>query len=214
MLARLQANALHTSTKLTCGRHLATMASARRHRIVAVDAWVKPPHFDFDHDLTEYDQTSPEQLPERIKDATIVICSGTYITKQGIESAPNLQFISCNGTGTNTIDKETARERGISVSRVPAQNTDSVSEHAFALYYAIRRHIVELHAITMDGTTWSGNYLLNRKLGQPPRTNAEETLVVIGYGAIGMVSSSNALSHLPVNKQQVRTLKGSVKLWE
>lgn len=169
------------------------MASIRRHNIVAVDAWVKPPQLDFDHDLTEYDQTSPEQLPERIRDATIIICSGTYITKQGIESAPNLQLISCNGTGTNTIDKETACQHGISVSRVPAQNTDSVSEHAFALYYAIRRHIVELHAITMDGKTWAQNYLLNKKLGQPPRTNAEETLVVIGYGAIGIVLISWSL---------------------
>ena len=165
------------------------MSAVRRHKIVAVDGWVKPPQFDFDHDLTEYDQTSPDQLSERIKYATIVICSGTYITKAGIESSPNLQLIACNGTGTDTIDKETAREHGISVCRVPAQNTDSVSEHAFALYYAIRRHLVEMNAITMDGKTWAGNYLLNKKLGQPPRTNAEETLVVIGYGAIGIVNA-------------------------
>ena len=71
------------------------------------------------------------------------------------------------------------------VCRVPAQNTDSVSEHAFALYYAIRRRIVEMHNIAMDGKTWANDNLLARRLGNPPRTNAEETLVVIGYGALG-----------------------------
>ncbi|KAK3112201.1 hypothetical protein LTR53_011765 [Teratosphaeriaceae sp. CCFEE 6253] len=36
----------------------------------------------------------------------------------------------------------------------------------------------------MDGSTWSTGAAF-KHLGQPPRTNAEETLVVIGYGAIG-----------------------------
>lgn len=60
-----------------------------------------------------------------------------------------------------------------------------MSEHAFALYFAIRRHIVDMHNIAMDGKTWATESLVAARLGKPPRTNAEETLVVIGYGALG-----------------------------
>jgi glycerate dehydrogenase len=160
------------------------MANAK-HKVVILDDWVKPPQFNFKHEIRSYSQTNVRELADRIKDATIIIISGTKITREGIENAPRLQLIACNGTGTDHIDTQAAREHGVAVCRVPAQNTDSVSEHAFALYYSIRRRVVEMHHITMDGITWSANTQLARKLGNPPRTNAEETLVIIGYGALG-----------------------------
>lgn len=159
--------------------------AGRRHNIIALDNWVKPPQLSFDHDSAHYSGTSVAELPERMKDATVIIVSGTKVTREGIEKAPHLQLIACNGTGTDHVDKEAAREHGVAVCRVPAQNADSVSEHAFALYYSIRRRIVEMHNITMDGVTWPANAQLARKLGRPPRTNSEETLVVVGYGALG-----------------------------
>ena len=170
------------------------MSATQRHKIVAIDAWVKPPTFAFDCDITQYQNTSPAELPERIKDATILITSASRVPRVGIENAPKLQLIACNGTGTDHVDKDAARERGVAVCRVPAQNTDSVSEHAFALYYAIRRHVVEMHHIAMDGRTWSGSNVLHLKLGKPPRTNGEERLVVVGYGALGMVSMGRELT--------------------
>jgi glycerate dehydrogenase len=162
------------------------MAATRRHKIVAVDNWIVPPRFSFDYDFEQYERTSQEEFSERVKDCTILIVSGTAITKAGIESAPNLELIAYNGTGTDHIDLEAARQRGISVCRVPAQNADSVGEHAFALYYAIRRHIVDMHGLAMDGKTWAERKMVAGMMGPPPRTNAEETLVVVGYGAIGM----------------------------
>ena len=162
------------------------MLTSKKHKIVAVDSWVKPPPMSFEYEQCQYQSTSPEDLPERVKDATIVITSATRVTRAGIESAPNLELIACNGTGTDHVDKEAAQEHGVAVCRVPAQNTDSVSEHAFALYYAIRRRVVEMHNLTMDGESWTANNQLALKLGKPPRTNAEETLIIVGYGALGI----------------------------
>lgn len=159
-----------------------------KHKVVAVDSWVKPPALDFEHEFVQYPNTTPSELPSRIHDATIIICSSTRITAEAIKQAPRLQLISCNGVGTDHVDKDAVREKGISLSRVPAQNTDSVSEHAFALYYALRRKALEMHALAMDGTSWEQNLgtLVPRAFGMPgPRVNAEETLVVIGYGALG-----------------------------
>lgn len=161
------------------------MSTSTEHKIVAVDSWVKPPSMSFEYEQCQYPNTSSEELPERIKDATIVITSATRVTRAAIESAPNLELIACNGTGTDHVDKEAAKEHGVAVCRVPAQNTDSVSEHAFALYYAIRRRVVEMHELTMDGESWATNQQLALRLGKPPRTNAEEILVVVGYGALG-----------------------------
>lgn len=167
------------------------MAATRKHKIVAVDNWIVPPQFSFDYDFEQYERTSQEEFPHRVKDCTILIVSGTAITKAGIDSAPNLELIAYNGTGTDHIDLEAARQRGISVCRVPAQNADSVGEHAFALYYAIRRHIIEMHSLAMNGKTWAERKMIAGMMGPPPRTNAEETLVIVGYGAIGMILAMN-----------------------
>ncbi|KAK6423170.1 hypothetical protein LTR81_004118 [Elasticomyces elasticus] len=155
------------------------------HHIVVLDNICPPPEVNFAHQLTQYDTTSPEQLPARLKDATIAITSMTRMTREGIQAAPHLTLIATNGTGTNNVDKIAARERSITVCRVPAQNTDAVSEHAFALYYALRRKIIPMHNLTMGGVTWSQGPAFKKLLGDPPRTNSEETLVVMGYGAIG-----------------------------
>jgi len=93
--------------------------------------------------------------------------------------------VAVNGTGTDHIDKVALRERGIWLCHVPAQNTDSVSEHAFALFFAVRRQIVPMHSKVMDGVTWPNATQITKHMGAPPRTCSEETLVVIGYGALG-----------------------------
>ena len=161
------------------------MSAPGKPYIVALDSWVEPPKLSFEYDSETYPSTTPEQLPERMKNATIVIVSGTKVTRKGIESAPKLQLVACNGTGTDHIDKVALRDHGVSLCHVPAQNTDSVSEHAFALYYSLRRRIMQMHHAVADGTSWPGDNHVYRRLGRPPRTNSEETLVVIGYGALG-----------------------------
>ncbi|GAB1729519.1 hypothetical protein NU195Hw_g154t1 [Hortaea werneckii] len=155
-----------------------------KHTIVALDDfWVSPPP-DFDHEIIEYPTTGPDQLVERMKPATIITTAAMKVTRAGIEAAENLQLIVCTGTGSDHIDKVAARERGVTVCNVPAQNTDSVAEHAFALYYALRRHVVELHHVAASGDEWPKGHVF-RRLDPPPRVNSEETLVVVGYGAIG-----------------------------
>lgn len=156
-----------------------------KHHVVALDSWVEPPELDFEHELTQYPSTNPDELAERMKDATIVVISNTRMTSAGIANAPKLQLIACNSTGTDHVDKEAVRKHGVSLCRVPAQNTDSVSEHAFALHYAVRRQIISLHDIAIGGASWPTGPMLRSVFGAPPRTNGEETLVVIGYGAIG-----------------------------
>lgn len=87
------------------------------------------------------------------------------------------------------VDKDAIRERNITLCRVPAQNTASVTEHAFALYYALRRRLIPLHQMTIGGETWQQNNMAGVHLiGAPPRTNAQEIVVIVGYGNLGTVT--------------------------
>jgi phosphoglycerate dehydrogenase-like enzyme len=54
---------------------------------------------------------------------------------------------------------------------------DSVSEHAFALASALKRRILPMHQLTVEGKKWAEVRAPHLAFGQPPRTNAEETLV-------------------------------------
>lgn len=81
------------------------------------------------------------------------------------------------------MDKEAAREHGVTICNVPSQNTDSVSQHGFALYFAVRRKVVELHQLMMEGVWPQGS--LHKRFERLPRVNEEEVLVIVGYGALG-----------------------------
>ena len=162
-----------------------------KHHVVVLDQCVTAyPQFNFDYTIQYHSSTRPDQLPSRIKDSTIIIASDSRVTREGILAAENLKLVAMNGTGTDTVDKATLRERGIALCNVPAQNTESVAEHALALYYGLRRNLLDMHFLTMGGEAWawSGDTQSRlQRIGNPPRTNAEETMVVIGYGALGML---------------------------
>ncbi|KAK5109474.1 hypothetical protein LTR62_007034 [Meristemomyces frigidus] len=157
---------------------------ANDHHIVYLDNWVDAAPLNFPHKATHYPDTTPSQLPGHIRTATIIVTSYTPITRTAIAAAPLLQLVACNSTGTDRVDHAALRERGVTLCRVPAQNTASVSEHALALYFSLRRCVVPLHAVVMDGRTW-GEGAVFRRFGSPPRSNGEEIVVVVGYGAIG-----------------------------
>jgi glycerate dehydrogenase len=148
-----------------------------KHHVFALDAWLEPPKFDFETDVTVIRDLSANSRPEQLKDATIMMLSGTPLTAEMMKHAPRLQLVAVNGTGTNHIDDDYISRRGITLCKVPAQNTDSVSEHAFALYYALRRQILPMHRLTMEGETWAKKKTVHTDFGRPPRTNAEETMV-------------------------------------
>lgn len=72
-------------------------ATMTKHTIVALDSWVSPPPLNFDNEFIGYPSTSSAELPEHMKDATIVITSAIRVTREGIENAPHLKLIACNG---------------------------------------------------------------------------------------------------------------------
>ncbi|PLB55188.1 hypothetical protein P170DRAFT_461111 [Aspergillus steynii IBT 23096] len=175
----------------------------QHHNIVAIEAIHCPipaPALPLpqSYTLIQHQWTSQSDLAPRIKDATIIITTTIALTAKELspEVTPHLRLVVVMATGTDCVDKDAARARGIPVCNCPGTNVESVSEHAIGLYFATRRKIVQLHcataAIPADperDTDWKTTGSLHRRLrskdGHAPVLCGRETLGVIGYGALG-----------------------------
>lgn len=160
------------------------------HKIVQLDGHLEIGPLDFPNEHVVYRSTKPSEVTDRIKDATMIIATATKLSYELLmNSGPNLQLIASLGIGVDNINPEAVVERGLTLVNVPAQNTETVTEHAFALYGAVKRNIVPLHAFTIGGEAWPKSGMSAMEYKTMPRTHKEETLGIVGYGALG--SSNN-----------------------
>lgn len=84
-------------------------------------------------DVTVYDRTSPEEVPERVKDVDIAITNKITWDKAALEAAPKLKLIALTSTGYNTVELEEAKKREVTVCNVPAYSTPDVAQMAIGL---------------------------------------------------------------------------------
>jgi glycerate dehydrogenase len=87
--------------------------------------------------LTTYATTSPEEIPVRIAEATVVITNKVFVGKEAMDQAPKLRLICIAATGTNNVDKAYATEKGIAVKNVVDYSTHSVAQLTFTLVLAL-----------------------------------------------------------------------------
>ncbi|GAB3472597.1 phosphoglycerate dehydrogenase [Azotobacter salinestris] len=119
-----------------------------------------------------------DQLKEKIADAHFIgIRSRTQLTEEVFDCAKKLVAVGCFCIGTNQVDLEAARERGIAVFNAPFSNTRSVAELVLAEAILLLRGIPEKNAVCHRGgwlKSASNSYeIRGKKLG------------IIGYGSIG-----------------------------
>ncbi|KAI0150545.1 D-isomer specific 2-hydroxyacid dehydrogenase [Xylariaceae sp. FL1272] len=162
------------------------------HKVVCLDAVLCPvPKFDFPHEYVEYENTIGEDLIiERVKDATIVITTRAWMSARTISHCPKLELIALMAIGFDIIDMEACRERKITVCNSPAASAESVAEHAFALYFAAKRKIVELHHMILEGHEWPEKKNGFFRYAHVPRVSRHETLGIVGYGGLGKILES------------------------
>lgn len=86
-------------------------------------------------EVTEYDLTLEEQVPERIADADVVIINKLPMNEKTLKDAKNLKLICLTATGTNNIDFPYTNARGLTVKNVAGYSTESVVQHTFALLF-------------------------------------------------------------------------------
>src|SRR3954470_22778380 len=104
-----------------------------------------------------------------------------------LDAAPELRAISNYAVGTDNVDIEAARRRGIAVGNTPDVLTDATADLAFALLLALARRLAEGERDVRDGEwlTWEPARALGAEV-----TGA--TLGIVGFGRIGRAVARRA----------------------
>ena len=118
-----------------------------------------------------------DELAARIRDAEIVINirSTSKFTAEVLEACSRLQLISIWGTGTDNVDLDAAKSRGVRVTNTPGVSAIAVAEHTLALILAVAKQIV-----TVDRQVRHGEW----PRAMVPQLRGK-VLGLIGTGAIG-----------------------------
>ena len=101
---------------------------------------------------TVYPNCLPSQVAGRIASAEIVLINKAPILAPQIEIASELKLISIFATGTNIIDLDAARARGIVVSNAIGYGTGSVVQHVWSLILALTTNLDGYRKAAMDGS--------------------------------------------------------------
>ncbi|EGY17164.1 hypothetical protein VD0002_g9806 [Verticillium dahliae] len=181
--------------------HPKKLPSETHHVIVKLEAiHVEAPEIDsspYTHEAIVYDYTpatAHELIAARLHEASIFITTMIPVNAQTLGEAPHLKCIITETTGTNHIDLDECRRRGVTVFYSPDATLEAVSEHALAMYFTLRRRLLVLTNAMSTYTpttpnTWktSGTMsgLLRDSEGRPPHTCQTETVGILGYGPIG-----------------------------
>ena len=104
-------------------------------------------------DLTVYERTPASLVPERAKDAEIVLLNKTVITREAVAQLPKLKFIAILATGFNVVDIAACDERGIAVANIPSYSVSAVAQQTFAFLLEFANRI-GLHSDSVHRGDW------------------------------------------------------------
>ncbi|MDR7869520.1 MAG: D-2-hydroxyacid dehydrogenase [Tissierellaceae bacterium] len=135
------------------------------------------------YDRTSYDPNDIDLIIERSKDADAILINKTPITREILNSLPNLKYIGVLATGYNVVDIEAAKEKGIVVTNIPTYGTEAVTQMVFALLFELTNHVAEHNKAVKEGQ-WSEkpDWCFWNK---PLMEISGKTIGIIGYGRIG-----------------------------
>jgi phosphoglycerate dehydrogenase-like enzyme len=131
-------------------------------------------------------------------DASVIVFRRATITRELLERAPRLSLIQRLGARADSIDLNTAAERGVAVSCLPRRTLAYTAEHALLLMLALAKRLLETDAEVRAGSAlssrrstygdvaynWTGSTGLSGLYGR--------TLGVVGLGEVGELVTRRA----------------------
>ena len=158
-------------------------------KIVILDAATLTINNDIDFSIFDrfgevkiYDFTKDEEIPERIKDADVILCNKSSMSEKDLSGAKNLKYIGLFATGYNNVDLEYTRKHVITVCNAGSYSTEAVAQHVFAFilhYY----NTISRYDEFVKNKGW-----INTNKFSPFMEMKElfgKTIGIIGYGSIG-----------------------------
>ena len=156
-------------------------------KIVFLDSATLPRPLQFaspDIEYIAYPSTHPDEVLDRISNATIIITNKVRLSAIHLQAANTLRLIAVAAAGTDNVDLEAAAQLGIRVENVPDYGSESVAEHVIASLFALRRNLLSYTAAAVDGR-WSAS---PHFCWTGPRISdiGNTTIGIIGRGRIGI----------------------------
>ncbi len=134
-------------------------------------------------ELICHTQSAPQEIVERLQGAQVAIVNKLALTDETLARCPDLKLILIAATGTNNVDLESARRRGITVCNCQAYGTPTVAQHTLMLLLALATRLPDYQAAVARGR-WqqSGQFCL---LDFPIVELEGKTLGLLGHGELG-----------------------------
>jgi D-3-phosphoglycerate dehydrogenase len=126
---------------------------------------------------TERGADDERTLIRRIAGANVVLTLRAHArySARVLAACSDLRLISVWGSGTDNVDLDACRARGITVTNTAGVNANAVAEHTLALVFALARRIPAMDAAVRRGE-WPRDCLAQLE---------GKTLGIVGLGAIG-----------------------------
>ncbi|MFK3723058.1 2-hydroxyacid dehydrogenase [Pseudomonas monteilii] len=133
--------------------------------------------------FTLYDATSPDQIAEHLRGASVVITNKVVLDAAILQANPHIDLILVAATGTNNVDLPAARAQGITVCNCQGYGTPSVAQHTLALLLALATRLCDYRQAVAEGR-WAqaSQFCL---LDFPIVELEGKTLGLLGHGELG-----------------------------
>ncbi|HEY0170391.1 MAG TPA: D-2-hydroxyacid dehydrogenase [Pyrinomonadaceae bacterium] len=144
---------------------------------------VEPRRPSFEHTWQDYGSTRPDEVEARLAGATVAVVNKTPMRAGLLERLPDLKLIAVAATGTDNIDLEFCRERGIEVGNVRGYARETLPEHVLMLALVLSRDLVG-HREDVRAGLWqsAGQFCLHTR---EIRDLHGAAFGVVGYGTLG-----------------------------
>jgi D-3-phosphoglycerate dehydrogenase / 2-oxoglutarate reductase len=136
------------------------------------------------------DTVQQAELPKVLPNYDVIIVrSATQVRKDLIDACPNLKIIARGGVGTDNIDVDYARSKGIEIITTPAASSQSVAELAMGHIFNLTRFLQRSNREMATGdfkklkSAYSEGIQLKGK-----------TIGIVGFGRIGQAVARIALA--------------------
>lgn len=129
------------------------------------------------HEVVILEEPLQENLVAALPSADAVCLGILNCTTDMLESAPNLQIVARQGSGTDMVDTQAADRLGIWVTNTPGANSQAVAEFTVGAMIAAGRHLAAADARVKSGQ-WRHPSLFGPEL-------KGRTAGLIGLGKIG-----------------------------
>lgn len=137
----------------------------------------------FAHEWSEFGETAPGEVVERLAPATIAICNKLPLRAETLSQLPKLKLIAVAATGVDNVDLAYCRGHNIAVCNTRGYAVNSLPEHALMLMLALRRNLIAYRNDVKAGRWHEAKQfcLLDHPIGDLRGA----TLGIVGFGTLG-----------------------------